>query len=293
MAKKNIVIKTGSVLYHNILSNTVVGILNGVPIEYMIKEQLRTARDLNAYMTVKRDLYATKAELKAAVSLNDTKGISEAQDTIRSFQTVLNNSPVRELIRRGMFQSITEEIDTESDPYSYASALSGKINKFAGKNKTLSKVNAGAQAVGRYTYMTDDTSMYKLLLKTTQYSDFVARQAVFKYKTEVEGIGKDETENLVRDLFVNYDLPDHQIIQYMNETGISMFTKYPMRMLRVIFKMMKGRPVEGIMLILLEDFIGFNIDDPTDIGLNILNSPFGIVEDAFTQSGVEMARNIF
>jgi len=293
MAKKNIVIKTGSVLYHNILSNTVVGILNGVPIEFMIKEQLRTARDLNAYMSVKRDLYATKAELKAAISLNDTKGISEAQDTIKSFESVLHNSPVRELIRRGMFQSITEEIDTESDPYSYASALSEKINKFAGKNKTLSKVNAGAQAVGRYTYMTDDTSMYKLLLKTTQYSDFVARQAVFKYKTEVVGMTKDETENLVRDLFVNYDLPDHQIIQYMNDTGISMFTKYPMRMLRVIFKMMKGRPVEGIMLILLEDFMGFNIDDPTDMGLNILNSPFGIVEDAFTQSGVEMARNVF
>jgi len=293
MAKKNIVIKTGSVLYHNILSNTVVGILNGVPIEYMIKEQLRTARDLNNYMGVKRDLYVAQADLRSAEGLNDTQGIIEAKDTIKAFESVLENSPVRELIRRGMFQSITEEIDTQADPYSYASALTNKVNEFAGKNKVLSSALVGASAVGRYTYMTDDTSMYKLLLKTTQYSDFVARQAVFKYKTEVEGISKDETENLVRDLFVNYDLPDHQILQYMNETGISMFTKYPMRMLRVIFKMMKGRPVEGLMLIMLEDFMNMNIDDPTDMGFNILNSPFSIVEDAFTQSGLEMAKEVF
>ena len=207
--------------------------------------------------------------------------------------TVLNNSPVRELIRRGMFQSITEEIDSESDPYSYASALSDKVDKFAGKNKVLNAVNNSAKAIGRYSYMTNDTSMYKLLLKTTQYSDFVARQAVFKYKTEVEKISKDETENLVRDLFVNYDIPDHQILQYMNETGISMFTKYPMRMLRVIFKMMKGRPIEGVMLIMLEDYMGMNLDDPTDMGFNLLNSPFAIAEDAFTQSGLEMAREVF
>lgn len=293
MAKKNIVIKTGSVLFHNIISNTVVGILNGVPIEYMLKEQLRTARDLNNYMDVKRNLHVAKATLKSAKGLNDKKAIDDAQDSINSMSTVLNNSPVRELIRRGMFQSITEEIDSESDPYSYASALSDKVDKFAGKNKVLNAVNNSAKAIGRYSYMTNDTSMYKLLLKTTQYSDFVARQAVFKYKTEVEKISKDETENLVRDLFVNYDIPDHQILQYMNETGISMFTKYPMRMLRVIFKMMKGRPIEGVMLIMLEDYMGMNLDDPTDMGFNLLNSPFAIAEDAFTQSGLEMAREVF
>jgi len=293
MAKKNIVIKTGSVLFHNIISNTVVGILNGVPIEYMLKEQLRTARDLNNYMDVKRNLHVAKATLKSAKGLNDKKAIDDAQDSINSMSTVLNNSPVRELIRRGMFQSITEEIDSESDPYSYASALSDKVDKFAGKNKVLNAVNNSAKAIGRYSYMTNDTSMYKLLLKTTQYSDFVARQAVFKYKTEVEKISKDETENLVRDLFVNYDIPDHQILQYMNETGISMFTKYPMRMLRVIFKMMKGRPIEGVMLIMLEDYMGMNLDDPTDMGFNLLNSPFAIAEDAFTQSGLEMAKEVF
>ena len=292
-AKKNIVIKTGSVLFHNIISNTIVGLLNGVPIEYMLKEQLRTARDLNNYMTVKRNLHVAKANLKSAQGLNNKQAIDDAQDSINSMSSVLNNSPVRELIRRGMFQSITEEIDSESDPYSYASAISNKVDEFAGKNKVLNAVNTSVKAIARYSYMTDDTSMYKLLLKTTQYSDFVARQAVFKYKTEVEKIGKDETENLVRDLFVNYDIPDHQILQYMNETGISMFTKYPMRMLRVIFKMMRGRPIEGIALIMLEDYIGMNIDDPSDMGFNLLNSPFSIVEDAFTQSGLEMAKEVF
>ena len=291
MAKKNIVIKTGSVLYHNIFSNTIVGWLNGVPIEYMIKEQLRAAKDLNDYMTTKRALFVAKSSLKTAKALNDVQGMKDAQSSIDSYWKSINNSSVRELIKRGMFQSITEEIDAESDPYSYASALSGKMDKFASKNKTLEKVYSGVKNVSRYTYMSDDTSMFKLLLKTTQYSDFVARQAVFKYKTEIEGIGKDETENLVRDLFVNYDMPDHQILQYMNETGITMFTKYPMRMLRVIYKMMKGRPVEGLMLIFLEDFINMNIDDPSDMSLNILKSPFAHLDDAFTQSGIEMGKN--
>jgi hypothetical protein len=86
-------------------------------------------------------------------------------------------------------------------------------------------------------------------------------------------------------------MPDHQILQYMNETGITMFTKYPMRMLRVIYKMMKGRPVEGLMLIFLEDFINMNIDDPSDMSLNILKSPFAHLDDAFTQSGIEMGKN--
>jgi hypothetical protein len=293
MAKKNIVIKTGSVLFYNIISNTVVGILNGVPPGYMLKEQLRTARDLNNYMDAKRSLHAAKAEMASAEGLKRRDAYIAARSKVSELETVLNNSPVRELVKRGLFQSITEEIDSESDPYSYASALSSKIDNIADRNKVLSAVNTGVKAVTRYTFMTDDTSMYKLLLKTTQYSDFVARQAVFKYKTEVEGISADETENLVRDLFVNYDLPDHHILQYMNDTGISMFTKYPMRMLRVIYKMAKGRPLEGISLILLEDFMNINIEDPTDMGLNILNSPFGIVDSAFTQSGLEMAKEVF
>ena len=290
MAKNNIVIKTGSVLFHNIFSNTIVGWLNGVPIEYMIKEQLRAARDLHEYMNTKRSLFEAKSALKTAKALNNTQGIKDAQSSVDSYWKAINNSSVRDLINRGMFQSITEEIDSESDPYSYASALSEKMDKFANKNKIVGKVYGGVKNVSRYTYMTNDTSMFKLLLKTTQYSDFVARQAVFKYKTEVEGINKDETQKLVQDLFVNYNTPDHQIITYMNQTGITMFTKYPMRMLRVIYQMVKGRPAEALMLILLEDYMNMNIDDPSDMGLNVLKSPFSHLDDAFTQSGIEMGK---
>lgn len=293
MAKKNIVIKTGSVLYHNIISNTVIGIMNGVPIDYMIKEQLRAARDLNNYMSVKRDLHVAKAELESAKGLKNQQGIIEANDTIASLESVLDNSPIRILIQAGLFQSITEEIDTESDPYSYASAFSAKLDKIAGKKKSLKQLNKGAKAVGRYVYMTEDTSMFKALLKATQYSDFISRQAVFKYKTEQRGASHKETMNLVRDLFVNYDLPDHQIVQYMSDTGVTMFTKYPMRMLKVIFKMLQGRPVDALLLILLEDYMGMNIDDPSDMGFNVLISPMGIVEDALTQSGAEMLYNVF
>jgi len=54
---------------------------------------------------------------------------------------------------------------------------------------------------------------------------------------------------------------------------------------------MKGRPVEGLMLIFLEDFINMNIDDPSDMSLNILKSPFAHLDDAFTQSCIEMGKN--
>ena len=58
----------------------------------------------------------------------------------------------------------------------------------------------------------------------------------------------------VSDAFINYDIPSHRKVQWANDVGLVMFTKYYIRIQKVILKIMKENPVSGLAMLLLNNY---------------------------------------
>lgn len=72
-----------------------------------------------------------------------------------------------------------------------------------------------------------------------------------------------ESIDMVVDTFVNYDLPTHKSLQYMNDMGMVMFTKYYLRTQKVILRLAKEKP-GNLLLALMAQSMFFDVPDVTD-----------------------------
>jgi hypothetical protein len=158
-----------------------------------------------------------------------------------------------------MFQTLVEDIGVEEDPYSYKS----KLDRWAGKK--TSWIPAQVKNFGKVMFMTHDTDLYQFLHRATVFSDFTSRYVLYKYLTERTSnrLDSGEIARQVREAFVNYDVPTHRALQYLNDMGIIPFTKYYLRIQKVIFQLLREAPGRALALLGLQDVFG-EISDITD-----------------------------
>ena len=142
-----------------------------------------------------------------------------------------------------MFQNVIE--DVTRDDFKSNSRI---VNWFGEKSENMPEwVKVG----GRWLFVTEKSALFQLIHKATAYSDFIARYAqheflkdkkakMFKNKNgremnraEMEAM---ETQLLTetRDAYINYSRPDNKVLQYINDIGLAMFTKYAIRVQKVI-----------------------------------------------------------
>lgn len=292
VAKTNIVIRNPAVLIGNFVSNLALSWVKGVPPVYMIKNQALALRALNSYQKdiSTRDSIALKLKVDKSLSAsarNQLKvKLAQASDEV-------TNNPVRELVDEGIFQSIIEDIDDAKNPFSYRDRFinSEKVQKFSRKVPNIVK-EAGKQAI-----MTEDTTAFKMMMKATQYSDFIARFALHKHNMEVKKMKKQESIADVVETFVNYDIPTSKEMQYLNDAGFFMFSKFLFRIQKVLFTIMKDRPASTLSLLLMQNAFG-DISDVMDSNLvtgsvmGRVNLFLGPLDSATEISGLRNAAEI-
>ena len=99
----------------------------------------------------------------------------------------------------------------------------------------------------------------------------------------------DKTTSLrvIRAAFVNYDVPTHKGVQYLNDMGVLMFTKYYMRIQAAIFDAAKNHPARTVAMLLSAGMFDFQtifdsswLRDPIpgSLGSSILELPGAIPE---------------
>lgn len=288
-AKVNIVIRNPIVLLGNFISNAAISWVKGMPHTYMAKNQALALRELTNYQRdlSERDLIERKLKLfKLTTDQRNTLEVKLAR-----LNDDLTNNPIRDLIDEGIFQSITEDIDDVASIHTYQDRL---LRKFSGViNRTpefLKKTYAQAN-------MNEDTTAFKALMKATQYSDFIARFALHKYNTEVKKISKEESLKDIVETFVNYDIPTSKQLQYLNDIGLFMFSKFLFRIQKVIFKIIKEHPAKTLALLVLQNAFG-NISDVMDSNLitgslvgrvHLFDEPF---DSATELSGLNIASEV-
>lgn len=274
-AKDILVVKNIFTLVGNIMSNMTVLAWEGVPLKSAAASHAVAIKGALDYRKDAKRL----AQLTQSVEIGYTANTADVEAEIVALRDRLARNPVKPLVDAGLMPTIVEDVEVNDDRYSYQSVLGRKVERFT------SKVPSWLREAGKQVYMTHDTGTYKFLSQATQLSDLVARYAMYTHATTraKDPMSQADALQLAEDSFVNYDLPSHRTLQYMNDMGVVMFTKYYLRIQKVIMRLVKERPARGLMLAAVNHYIAGmqSIMDSSwinKIGNNPLQwGPFGYV----------------
>ncbi|MCJ9181399.1 hypothetical protein K5F27_16965 [Acinetobacter baumannii] len=232
-AKDAIVIRTMSVLWGNIKANALLHLAYGV-------NPVHIARDTSVALRAGLSYRKQRALLiQAEIALRtDTKDRANWEHQLVTAQDAIARNPLREFIEAGMMPSIVEDVALNEANYSYKTELGEKFET------QLNKVPKSVRTAGKWMMISPDTPLYKLLAGATQYSDFTSKYVLYKHLTSKKADPMSHADALqeASDAFINYDIPTTRRMQYMNDMGLFMFTKFLLRFQRVLFTLMKRQP---------------------------------------------------
>ena len=245
--KDTIVVKSITVSLGNISSNISLLLAQGVPLKDILRGHLVALRGARAYM-------ADQDELQRLQSIVDNglagTRLASMVNEINRLQDSLNRNPVKELIDAGLMPTIVEDIAEEDDMYSYKSALVRKVDQYTSKLPNLVK------EAGKQLYMGKDTKVYQGLSRLAQVSDFAARYALYQHLTSRKNkpLDKSTAVHEASEAFINYDIPMPKWLQYTDDMGITMFTKYVTRIQRVLAKVVQEHPTRVLTMLTIDQF---------------------------------------
>lgn len=235
-AKDNIVVKSWSVLKNNVLSNLSLLLIQGVPVKQLLQHHLVALKGARAYQRDQAELSKLSYQRESGY-LTGQPAVA-ADRRIAQLQDALARNPVKELVDAGLMPSIVEDIASEDDLYSYKSALTKQVEGVTGG------LHPKVKAVASVAYMGHDSALYQALHRATQLSDFVARYTLYQHLVgrKDKPLPKDAAIQQASDAFINYDIPMQRGMQYLDNMGFFMFSKYFLRIQRVIFRLEQNKP---------------------------------------------------
>lgn len=243
--KNTYVIRNLHTLVGNQLSNHSLLWLKGLSNTKIIRYERIAGEKLIEYLKDHKELDTLTKLQSAGLST----GIDDVENRIAELETRLENNPVKPLMEAGQFPAILEDLDAEDESYGFQPWLDDKIDEWS------AKLPGPLKRAGEYALVAENTPIYKVLYKSTQMSDFVARYALYRHRKE-QGVSEEVAQKEIRDTFINYDVPTNRALHFMNSMGFIMFTRYFMRVQRVINTVFKENAPRVILLALFSRFFG-------------------------------------
>ena len=230
------VIRNFFTLFNNILSNNAILLAYGVTPFAMARD---TKVALQAGLKYKKD-YSLYIQYKVKLQLG-IGNMGENRQKMAYYEDSLNRNPLKEFIEAGMMSSIVEDIEQTKDDYSYQAALEKKV---AGVVDTIPKpIRDGVNFV----MVNQGSPLHKMLSDTTSMSDFVAKYVLYNYHTKKKGMSHAEALFESHEAFINYEVPSSKAMQFLNDIGLVMFTKYYLRIQRVIYILLRKHPASVLL----------------------------------------------
>lgn len=255
--KDIIVVKNLVTLTGNVWSNASLLWLMGVSDGW--KKQWTALRGIMTYEDATRKLREIEMKLEAGYSHAD-KATLEQEATI--LRDDIARNPVTRLVNAGLMPSIVEDVDIQDDPYSYKTAILERTNDLA------SKLPSPVKSAAKFVFMTHDTPLYKVLSRATQYSDFLARYALYEELTtrKENQLSHDQAVMKALQAFVHYDVPMQRGLQYLDDMGSLAYMKYFLRVQKVLMDTLKENPARVLSMAALGNLM--------EIGPVVLDSSF-------------------
>lgn len=260
MVADTIVIKSITVLLGNIASNNILLWTMGVPVKDIIKNQALATKAIDDYQLLEKQLEEVNERINQLSRLTQTAQRVKRIDLLKVDKTRIEDeiqrNAAKELIDEGIFQSIVEDVDVLHDDFSYKSLVEEWVSPVA------DKIPQRIKSAGKLALLTHDTQAYKFLRKLTMTSDFAARYALHQHNLS-KGMDRKASLDFIEDTFVNYDLPTHKSIQYMNDMGMLFFTKFFIRIQKIIMQIWRHKGGRALSLLGLQELFG-NVSDISD-----------------------------
>ena len=226
--KDFIVIRSGTTMMWNIFANVLMLMANGINPVTIIKDWVFAVTNVRAYQKLNSQLIQAQADLaggKDPIALKQRIGALKAE---------LKANVMNPYINAGLFSSIVDDVNIQHGEYTYASAFKQTVDE---KTRWIPKPVKTAAAV---LTIAPSTKLYQFLATTTQLSDFVAKYSMSKH-LQANGTDIDASIIEASKTFVNYDVPTSQGLQYANDMGLFMFTKFFLRIQAVLMKLLGKR----------------------------------------------------
>ena len=122
----------------------------------------------------------------------------------------------------------------------------------------IDNVNPHILKATRLLTMHHSTAPYKIMSYATQISDFLARYTLYQH--DIQTMSHEQAVQRASEAFINYDIPTHRMMQYANDSGLIMFSKYYVRIQKVLGRIYKDAPGRVMALLAAEHMFG---DQPT------------------------------
>ena len=184
--------------------------------------------------------------------LEDEYGIkpTEAKKArISQLQGDIAENPITAMVEAGAFPTISEDLENATDEFSYKNRIAQALKP------TASIIPSPLRTLAKTAYLAHDTALYKFMKDSMQYSDLVSRYALHKHN-KANGMSQRDSLRDISETFINYDLLTHPILQYMNDHNLLLFTKYKLRVLKVIANTILAKPERLIGFLGLEAIFG-------------------------------------
>ena len=241
--KDTIVVRTAVVLWDNIVSNFTVLHAAGVSTRNMIKYTLEGIRGFREWQKDEAKLF----ELENRLATGYRADVPALEREIAVIRDAMKANPIKGLVDAGLMPTLVEDVSVEEDPYSFKTSFTEKVSEYT------NMLNPGVRKVGEQVLMGRGTSAYKFLSAVTQGSDLVARYVLVKHLTEGQKkpATKEEAYDKASRYFVNYDIALPKWLQYTEDMGITMFTKYFLRIQHVLIELLREHPVRSLAMMAL------------------------------------------
>jgi hypothetical protein len=223
--KDSVVIRSVTTLKWNIFANVLMLMAQGVNPYTHIKDWVFAYTNVIAYQKLNSQLIQAQAALVAG------KDATALKQQIGALKAELKANPLNEYINAGLLSSIVEDVTIQKGDYTYNSAFKQAVDE---KTQWIPKP---VKTAAKVLTIAPSTKLYQFLATTTQLSDFVAKYSLSKHLQE-NGVSVDEAMMEASKTFINYDLPTSQGLQYANDMGLFMFTKFFLRVQAVLFKLL-------------------------------------------------------
>jgi hypothetical protein len=257
IAKTNVAVRMGEITLSNLLSNTYDLMVNGLTLKQSISDQVTGYKKGIEYVRYGQRIAELDLLLKADHNPSERSNMINERNQLKHLQSI---NPVSELIEAGLLQTIVMDVTNDVDPFSYSSMIANKIDA------QLEKFPTEARDAAKFVFMTRDSASFEFMNKITQFSDFAARYALYKHLTTRSNNSMDKSSALqaVIDQFVNYDLPTHKAIQYGNDIGLIWFSRYWLRIQKIIMKNFAENPARVLLGLSAQGILGEDLPDNTD-----------------------------
>ncbi len=237
-AKTTIVIRSVMMLYENGMSNNLHLLTLGMSPLKIFTSQRDKYVEISQYTKNREDI------IKLGVNLTSDKTTpaeaARLNAQIQALEDANSQLSIAPLIEAGEFSTVSESL-TEADVAIREGKWSDYIEKAAGKLPSF------MGTIARNALVTKDTALFQGLNRAIQYSDFIAKAALYDHLMIKKGMTQEEALAVISEEFVNYNRLPGRGRDYLESVGALWFYNYKLRITKIAIKTIRERPLSALL----------------------------------------------